>query len=94
LYVRGMIGHGGISIIRRCARAARTSNHALDRVAREHIGVVANVNEVVRPIQIDARNMRLVAQRPLDRISAFRAVDIVQLKCRVLLPMCHWMAHD
>jgi hypothetical protein len=54
----------------------------------------ANLNDVFLPVEIDTRNMRLGPQRPLDRIRAFWAVDIVQLKYRVLLARDRWMSHD
>jgi len=93
MYMHSRICCGCLSAAARHAGAASTGNHVFDRVAADHRGIKANLDDVFRPVKMDAGDVRLGTERSLDRICAFRAVDILQLKYHVLLTMSRWMGH-
>jgi hypothetical protein len=46
--------------------------------------MVADMDRVAGPVEVNAGDVRLAAQRLLDRLSALGAVDIIQFKCSMV----------
>jgi hypothetical protein len=62
------------------AIAAGARDHLLNLTAVEQLRMVANANDVVRPIKLDTHNMRLRTQRLLDRIRTGWAMQRIKPK--------------
>jgi hypothetical protein len=65
-------------LVIRIAGAAGAGDERLDCSLVDHASVVADVDNIVLPVKVNARNMRIGTQRTLDRIGAFRAMQIVK----------------
>jgi hypothetical protein len=66
---------GGIICI---AGAAGASDERLNLRLVDHAGVIADMDNILLPVKVDARNMWIRPQRALDCGRAFRAMQIVK----------------
>jgi hypothetical protein len=58
--------------------AAGAGDERLDLRLVDHAGVITDVDNIVLPVKVDTRNMWIRPQRALDRVRAFRAMQIVK----------------
>jgi hypothetical protein len=81
LDMSGVIVSRAFSAISGGAGAASCCNDLLDRFWADHSGVIADVDNICAPIDVDSGNVRLRAKGLLDRIGALDAVDIFEGEC-------------
>jgi hypothetical protein len=63
------LGRGGLSLACRGAGAAARRDQLLDGCRGDHPGVIADVDHIVGPIEVDLRDMRVRLQGVLYRVS-------------------------
>jgi hypothetical protein len=66
------------SAISGAAGAARCSDDLLDRFWADHAGMIADVDDICAPIDVNIGNVRLRTKGLLDRVGALDAVDVVE----------------
>jgi hypothetical protein len=71
------------------AGAASSCNELFDRIWANHGGVIADVDDICAPIDVNSGDMWLRAKGLLDRVCTLNAVDILQRKACLLF--CMWM---
>jgi len=66
--------------LNRHARAARRLYQALYGRDIDHVGMIAHPNDVISPVKLRARYVRVRPQRLYDRVGAPNAIDFTQLQ--------------
>lgn len=73
--------------IRRSAAAACARDELFNFLWTNHSSVIADMHLIIRPVQVDIRNVRVATQCALDRLCAFDAMNIFEFErdmvCRV-----------